>query len=140
MLLPQRSRQVLLNSAQSAAQSAAPLVAIVDDDESIRMATASLVRSLGRRTEQFASAEAFLASDKIAAMDCVVSDFMMPGMTGVAMHEQLLALGYRMPIVFITAFPSEELKTRALANGALAVLLKPVDANDVAHWLDVALG
>ncbi|RZT36892.1 response regulator transcription factor [Cupriavidus agavae] len=118
----------------------AQLVAIVDDDESIRMATASLVRSLGRQTRQFESAEAFLAFGELADFACVISDFMMPGMTGVAMHERMLALGYRLPTFFITAFPSDELKARALTNGALAVLHKPVDADDMAHWLDVALG
>ncbi|WP_428979400.1 response regulator transcription factor [Cupriavidus oxalaticus] len=111
----------------------------MDDDEAVRLATASLVRSLGRPTRMFASAEEFLASGHVAETSCLISDVMMPGMSGVAMHERVIALGYAPPTIFITAFPGPDLKAQALANGALAVLEKPVDAGAIAHWLSVAL-
>lgn len=64
---------------------------------------------------------------------------MMPGISGLAMHDRILALGYAPPTIFITAFPSADLQANALAKGALAVLKKPVDANTLAYWLSVAL-
>lgn len=118
----------------------AQIVSIVDDDEAVRLATASLVRSLGRRTRLFASAEDFLRSGHIAETACLISDVRMPGMSGVAMQDRILALGYAVPMIFITAFPATDLKAKALANGALAVLDKPVDPDAISHWLSVALG
>ena len=115
------------------------MISIVDDDESVREATKGLVRSLGYGAVTFASAEEFLQSDHVAATSCLISDVMMPGMSGVEMHDQILALGYAPPTIFITAFPSAELRAKALANGALAVLNKPVDADAIGHWLSVAL-
>ena len=64
---------------------------------------------------------------------------MMPGMSGVEMYDRILALGYAPPTIFITAFPSADLTAKALANGALAVLDKPIDPDAIAHWLSVAL-
>lgn len=115
------------------------IVSIVDDEEDVRLATASLVRSFGRQTLLFASAEEFLESGHIADTSCLISDVMMPGMSGVAMQDRMVALGYSPPTIFITAFPEAELRQKALANGALAVLGKPVDPDAIAHWLSVAL-
>jgi FixJ family two-component response regulator len=117
----------------------AQVVSIVDDDEAVRLATATLVRSFGRHTRLFTSAEEFLQSGHIAETSCLISDVMMPGMSGVEMHDRILALGYAPPTIFITAFPAADLKAKALANGALAVLDKPVDTDAIAHWLSVAL-
>jgi len=115
------------------------IVSIVDDEEAVRLATESLVRSFGRQTRLFASAEEFLQSDLLAVTACLISDVMMPGMSGVAMHERILSLGHAPPTIFITAFPTADLKARAAENGALAVLDKPVDPDAIAHWLSVAL-
>lgn len=115
------------------------VVSIVDDDESARLATEGLIRSFGRRTRLFASAEEFLQSGHVAETSCLISDVMMPGMSGVEMHDRIIALGYAPPTIFITAFPSDDLKAKALANGALAVLDKPVDPDAIAYWLNVAL-
>ncbi|WP_392388457.1 response regulator transcription factor [Cupriavidus campinensis] len=114
-------------------------MSIVDDEEAVRLATESLVRSFGRQTRLFASAEEFLQSGLLAVTACLISDVMMPGMSGVAMHERILSLGYAPPTIFITAFPTADLKARAAENGALAVLDKPVDPDAIAHWLSVAL-
>lgn len=115
------------------------VVSIVDDDEEVRLATASLVRSFGWPTQLFVSPADFLQSGQVASTACLISDFMMPGMTGVAMYDRVLALGYAPPTIFITAFPAADMKARALASGALAVLDKPVDANAIAYWLGIAL-
>jgi FixJ family two-component response regulator len=117
----------------------AQVVSIVDDDEASRLATGNLVRSFGRHTRLFASAEEFLLSGHLASTSCLISDVMMPGMSGVEMHDRIIALGDAPPTIFITAFPSANLKAKALANGALAVLDKPIDADAIAHWLSVAL-
>ncbi|PLP99478.1 response regulator transcription factor [Cupriavidus pauculus] len=116
------------------------VVSIVDDDEEVRLATASLVRSFGWPTRVFVSPDEFLLSGQLAFTACLISDFMMPGMTGVAMYDRVLDLGYAPPTIFITAFPADDMKARALASGALAVLDKPVDANAIAYWLGIALG
>ncbi|WP_308422882.1 response regulator transcription factor [Paraburkholderia caffeinilytica] len=97
------------------------------------------MRSFGRHTRLFASAEEFLQSGYIAQTSCLISDVMMPGMSGVEMRDRLLALGYAPPTIFITAFPAADLNAKAMTNGALAVLDKPVDASTFAHWLSVAL-
>ena len=117
----------------------AQVVSIVDDDESMRLALRDLLRSGGLRVETFESAEDFLQSGQFAATSCLISDVMMPGITGIEMHDRILGLGYAPPTIFITAFPAADLKAKALANGALAVLDKPVDADAIAQWLRVAL-
>ncbi|MGU7782243.1 response regulator transcription factor [Burkholderia sp. PU8-34] len=115
------------------------VVSIVDDDEAVRLATGSLIRSFGWHTCLFASAEEFLQSGHVASTSCLISDVMMPGMSGVEMHDRIIALGYAPPTIFITAFPSANLKEKALASGVLAVLDKPVDPEAIAYWLNVAL-
>jgi FixJ family two-component response regulator len=111
----------------------------VEDDEAQRLALDTLVRSFGKETRLFASAEAFLASGLIAETACVLSDVMMDGMSGIAMHEKMLELGYTTPMIFVTSFPTRDLTARAMKNGALAVLSKPVDPNTVSHWVSLVL-
>jgi FixJ family two-component response regulator len=118
---------------------AVPIVSIVDDDESIRLATASLVRSLGWRAQMFASAESFLASPDLATVACIVSDIQMRGMTGVEMQNRLIAQGSTVPIIFITAFPSDEVRQTALANGAAGFMNKPLDAREFVDCLEAVL-
>jgi FixJ family two-component response regulator len=93
-----------------------PLVAIVDDDDSFRRATTSFVRSLGYTALQFASAEAFLKSDRLHDTDCLISDVQMPGMNGIELQSKLIVQGYRLPIIFVTAF--SEMRAQAQALGA----------------------
>ncbi|WP_179255522.1 response regulator transcription factor [Burkholderia sp. HI2714] len=118
---------------------ATQIVSIVDDDEAFRLATGSLVRSFGRQTRLFASAEEFLNSGKLAETSCLISDVMMPGMSGVEMLLQILALDHVIPTIFITSFPTAALKAKALDAGALMVLGKPIDPDALEHWLNVAL-
>ena len=116
------------------------IIAIIDDDEAVRLATESLVRSLGWSVRTFASAEEFLQSGHVGDTSCLISDVRMPGMSGVAMHTHLLQVGTSPPIIFITAFPTASLLAEIQANGALVLLEKPVDAAAMTHWLNVALG
>ena len=116
------------------------IVSIVDDDEGVRVTTASLVRSFGWKTRVFASAEEFLLSAHIGNTSCLISDVRMPGMSGIDMYAHLLELGYNLPTIFITAFPTADLQQRILADGALACLAKPVDPAAISHWLNLVFG
>lgn len=118
---------------------AAQIVAIVDDDEAFRFATGSLIRSLGRNTRLYASAEEFLESGQIAETSCLISDVIMPGMSGVELLSQILALNFTTPTILITSFPTARLNAKALELGALVVLGKPVDPDAIEHWISVAL-
>src|SRR5260370_19706100 len=82
-----------------------PLIAIIDDDESVRVTTDSLVRSLGYVVRTFASAEEFLGSERVDDFACVITDVQMPGMSGVQLQDHLRAQGSRVPFIFFTAFP-----------------------------------
>ncbi|MFM0001162.1 response regulator [Paraburkholderia dipogonis] len=119
------------------------LVSIVDDDESARLATESLVHSLGWPTRTFDSAEAYLQSMPpagTAGTGCLISDVRMPGMSGIEMFEHLLALGAAPPTLLMTAFPSDALRARVAATGALALLEKPPDAATLERHLTRVLG
>jgi len=101
------------------------IVSIVDDDASVRAAMASLVRSLGFDALAFDSAEEFLRSPRVDDSACLITDVQMPGMSGLDLQNRLIALGRRIPIIFITAFPEPAIRSRAEAGGALAFLEKP---------------
>jgi len=104
-----------------------PVISIVDDDDSVRAATESLVRSLGFETRAFASAETFLQSTSLPETRCLILDVQMPNMTGVELQIRLSELGFEIPIIFITAYPDEAIRQRAMEAGAAAFLLKPFD-------------
>jgi FixJ family two-component response regulator len=115
------------------------MIAIVDDDESVRETTKGLVRSLGYAATAFASAEDFLQSDRVHDASCLISDVQMPGLTGVELQDRLAAAGNRMPIIFITAFPEDRIRARALAAGACGFLAKPFSDDSLIGCLDKAL-
>jgi FixJ family two-component response regulator len=108
-----------------------PLIAIVDDDDAIRIAAESLIRSLGLRARCFASAEEFLGSDILEETACLVTDVHMPGIGGLELQDVLRARGEKMPIIFITAYPGEAIHMRAHAAGAAAVFMKPFDGQSL---------
>ncbi|MFM0203278.1 response regulator [Paraburkholderia fungorum] len=116
------------------------IISIVDDDEGARVATASLIRSLGWQARVFASAEEFLNSGLIGETSCLISDIRMPGLSGIGLHDRLLALGYAIPIIFTTGFPTAALEAKIQARGAPPFLEKPVDATTVERLLNLALG
>jgi FixJ family two-component response regulator len=117
-----------------------PVISIVDDDKAVRLALGSLVRSLGWQAHMFESAEEFLRSGAAASTSCLIADVCMPGMSGVEMHERLLAQGHAPATIFISAYPTPSLHAKAASNGALVLLQKPYHAAAMAHWLSVALG
>src|SRR5665213_1544415 len=103
----------------------APLISIIDDDEEIREATKGLIRSMGYQAATFASAEEFLQSDSVDTTSCLITDIQMPGLNGIDLQRDLIARGVKMPTIFITAFPEEETRLRALRAGAFGYLGKP---------------
>jgi FixJ family two-component response regulator len=116
------------------------LVSIIEDDESVREAIESLVRSMGWAVLTFDSADAFLNSGALSKTGCIISDVTMPGMSGIEMHAKLLMQGCAPPTIFITAFPTSRDEAIALANGALAYLEKPVDSDIIVEKVRRAIG
>lgn len=115
------------------------LVAIVDDDPSIRETTKDLLESAGLNASTFESAEAFLRSGRLAGVSCVIADMRMPGMSGLALHEHLAATGHPIPTILITAYPDELVRTRALKAGVLAYLKKPFTDHELLGYLSAAV-
>jgi FixJ family two-component response regulator len=116
------------------------MISIIDDDVSMRNATRRLVKSLGLNADTFASAEEFLESDRVNDTACVITDMQMPGLSGAELQSLLIAQGVNTPIIFITAFPEENLRRRALDAGAIGFLSKPFDEGRLMNCLKTALG
>jgi len=105
----------------------------------MREAIQSLLRSVGFRTQMFASAEQFLQSDEIEATACLILDVRMPGMSGLELQRRLKATQCRIPIVFVTAHGDEEARARALQAGAVEFLLKPFSEEALLNAIEAAL-
>ena len=116
-----------------------PLISIIDDDPSVRVATNRLVRSLGYAAHTFASADGFLKSPHVNDTACVIADVQMPGMSGIELQSLLIAQGRSVPMIFITAFPEESIRSRALNAGAVGFLSKPFDGTILIECIDIAL-
>jgi FixJ family two-component response regulator len=116
-----------------------PVISIVDDDESVREATKGLVRSLGYVAATFASGEEFLNSDRVNDTSCLITDVQMPGLNGLELQSRLTAMDRRIPIIFVTAFPQEQVRARALKAGAVGFLSKPFSDDSLVLCLDRAL-
>src|ERR1700704_5309861 len=93
-------------------------IAIVDDDESVRDAVTNLFRSMRCPAVAFASAEEFLKSDAVATASCLVLDVQMPGMGGLELQNHLAATGRHIPVVFVTGYPDDGVRTKAMGPGA----------------------
>lgn len=117
-----------------------PLVAVVDDDESVRESLPDLLREFGFAAQAFSSAEEFLASDSVGDINCVLLDIAMPGMTGLDLQRELKIRGYEIPIIFITAQKDEAVRARAFEQGAVEFLLKPFSDTILLEALSKALG
>ena len=102
-----------------------PAISIVDDDESVREALGSLMKSYGYSTRVFDSAAAFLAAP--IRTDCLVADINMPGMSGIDLCKQVTTEGGGTPVILITARHDEVLRIRALKAGAFCYIVKPID-------------
>ena len=116
-----------------------PLISIVEDDQPFRESMRKLVRALGYTVEAFSSAADFLASPLLPETACLVTDVQMPGMTGVELHRHLIDAGYAIPTILVTAYPDEVVRKRALKNGAVCYLSKPVDDEHLERCLRSAL-
>jgi len=104
-----------------------PLIAVVDDEESVRKALGRLLRAAGYRVETFASGSEFLRSVQQNPPQCVVLDVRMPQLNGLHVQQALTLAGTPLPVVMVTGDDSPESRERALAQGASAYLRKPVD-------------
>jgi FixJ family two-component response regulator len=104
-----------------------PLISIVDDDQPFRESMRRIMISLGYSVETFSSPAEFLASPLLDHIDCLIADVNMPGMTGVELHKQIVDVGYGIPTILMTAYPDEVIRSRALKNGVVCYLSKPVD-------------
>jgi len=136
------SDEQLLQTVRSALEEESTLpklILIVDDDESIRRATRLLIESYGFRAEVFGSAEDFLKSDDMKRASCLIIDVQMPGMDGLQLQSRLAATGRSIPIIFITAYDSEEYQRRAMRAGAVAFLGKPFSDEQLLQTIRSAL-
>jgi len=114
------------------------MVSIVEDDESLRLALAGLIRSVGHEARDFPSAEEYLALQD-GRCACVISDLHMPGIDGIEMILKLREMGYSVPAILITARAGRAVEARAIAAGALCVLRKPFEAEALLDCLRRAL-
>ena len=116
------------------------VIGIVDDDESVRDSISSLLRSAGYKTESFESAEAYLNSDRASEPNCLLLDVRMPGLSGLQLQSELNHQKVSIPVIFITAHPDEQVRERALSEGAVAVLGKPFNDEVLLGAIDSAVG
>ena len=116
-----------------------PTISVVDDDGSMRRALKRLVASLGFKAYTFASAEQFLDSPRVNDTSCLITDLHMPGLDGIELQQSLLAQGRHIPIIFVTAFPEERMRARAMDAGALGFLGKPFESSTLVELIDQAV-
>jgi FixJ family two-component response regulator len=116
-----------------------PIVSIIDDDPIVREATADLLQSLGYEAKPFESAEHFLESGALAETSCLITDLQMPGLNGLELQTRLIAQGHSIPVIFVTAFPEERFRNRAMNAGALAFLSKPFAEDSLIKCVESAL-
>jgi FixJ family two-component response regulator len=111
-------------------------ISVVDDDQCVREGLEYLIRSMDcYEVASFCSAEEYLQSDVVPHTSCLISDYQMPGMTGADLQSRLIADGYRIPIIFLSANCSEEDRNRLLNDGALCILDKPLHEEILFEWL-----
>lgn len=115
------------------------VISIIDDDPSVREATQSLIRSLGYDAQVFASAEEYLQSDRVNDSSCLITDLHMPGMSGTDLQDRLIADGYEIPIIFVTAYYEDRVRDRVMDAGAFGFLRKPFNDESLIACLDRAL-
>jgi FixJ family two-component response regulator len=115
------------------------LIAIVDDEKPVRDATKSLVRSLGYYASTFASADDFLKSEQVHDTTCLITDVQMPGLSGLDLQDSLIARGHCIPIIFMTGYPNDSVRARAMKAGAVGFLHKPLREDHFIGCIEKAL-
>jgi FixJ family two-component response regulator len=116
-----------------------PLVSVVEDDRFFRESMRRLMRSLGYAAEAFASAADFLASPRLGETACLIADVHMPAMTGIELYRRLIDTGRAIPTILVTAYPNDVDRVRALNDGVVGYLRKPVDEQHLKRCLRAAL-
>ncbi|MCC8969737.1 response regulator [Bradyrhizobium sp. Cham227] len=116
------------------------LVSVVDDDRFFRESMCRLMRSLGYTADIFSSAADFLASPQLAETACLIADIHMPAMTGLELYRRLIDTGHPIPTILVTAFPNDVDRARALHDGVVCYLRKPVDEARLSRCVSEALG
>ena len=115
------------------------LVAVVDDDESVRESLPDALKRIGFAARAFASAEEFLASGFIADAQCLILDVNMPGMSGPELQRELIRRGHAIPAIFITAQSPDSIPPGLLEQGAVECLFKPFSKEELRSALGTAL-
>ena len=115
------------------------LVSVVDDDRFFRESMCRLMRSLGYTADFFSSAGEFLASPRLAETACLIADIHMPVMTGLELYRRLIDTGHAIPTILVTAFPNDVDRARALNDGVVCYLRKPVDNEHLTQCVCAAL-
>jgi FixJ family two-component response regulator len=115
------------------------LVSIVEDDRFFRASMGRLMRSLGYTFEAFPSAADFLASRRRGETACLIADVNMPAMTGIELHKQLIDAGQAIPTILVTGYPNDVDRVRALNDGVVCYLPKPIDEQLLIRCLRAAL-
>jgi FixJ family two-component response regulator len=115
------------------------LISIVEDDPFFRESMKRLMRSLGYNVEAFTSAAHVLASPLLAETACLIVDVHMPAMTGIELRRHLVKAGYAIPTIIVTAYPNDVDRARALSDGVVCYLSKPVDESRLIKCLQAAL-
>jgi FixJ family two-component response regulator len=115
------------------------LVSIVEDDRFVRESMRMLMESLGHSVEAFSSAADFLASPRLVETACLIADVQMPAMTGIELYRHLIETGHAIPTVLVTAYPDDGARARALKEGIICYLRKPVDDELLKRCLRAAL-
>jgi FixJ family two-component response regulator len=115
------------------------MVSVVEDDRYFRDSMRRLMRSLGYNVEVFSSAANFLASPRLIETTCLVADVHMPAMTGIELYKHLVGAGYTIPTIIVTAYPDDVERARALSDGVVCYLRKPVDEQHLIRCLRAAL-
>jgi FixJ family two-component response regulator len=118
----------------------ASLVSVVEDDQFFRESMRRLMRSLGYGVETFPSAADFLASPRLVETACLIADVHMPAITGIELHRRLIDMGHAIPTILVTAYPDNDVRARALSDGVVCYLRKPVDEKHLMRCLRSALG
>src|SRR6266480_3252686 len=114
------------------------LISVVEDDWFFRDSMRSLMKSLGYTVEAFSSAADFLASPHLIETACLIADVHMPAMSGVELHRHLIETGCEIPTILVTAYPNDVDRARALNDGVVCYLRKPIDENDLMRCLRAA--
>jgi FixJ family two-component response regulator len=115
------------------------LISVIDDDEDFRATMADLMQAMGFTVEAFPSAVDFLASPNLRHTACLITDVHMPRMTGTELHSYLVGSGYDIPTIIITAYPDDTARTRALGQGVVCYLSKPLDVEALVGCIRSAL-